>query len=608
MATYRELHGKAVKTVTTNPSDDAAEGQIWFNSTDNTFKSVVALEAVSSSSPLSTGRNDLTSAQNGTMTAGLVFGGVSPPGSATGESEEWNGLGWSTGGTMSTVRYNRIGFGIQTAAVATTGQAPNTNATEHYNGSAWSSATAYPGSIHSGAGCGTQTAGLAFAGRNPSPAVQASTFEYDGSSWSSGGDLSTARQNPGGCGIQTAGLTFGGRNSPSDNFTSTEEYGGTSWTSGGAMNTGRVRLASGGTQTSAIALGGEVQPGSQQTAIENYDGTSWTTSPASLGTSRYALAGFGTGANSLGCGGYAPGRSALVEEYNKSVNVITAGAWSTGANLPTAIFTQAAGGTKTAALVFGGRYLPTVDQNATYEGDGSSWSSGGNLAQARRSLNGCGSQTAGLAVGGHYSSPSTEYKVAEHYNGTAWTAGGTFNAPGHPGGSDGATGTQTAAVVAGGYPAITQIENYNGSAWTTAANFPTGRSTNAFGSQTAAVFAGGYTTTSVATVDEYDGSSLSSGGSLPFANSSMGTSSQAPATAAIIFGGSESSTDKETFYYDGTSWSTRPSLGTGRFSGGASGAVGTSFLAGGYTTTTVVSTEEFTDESTSINVKTLTQS
>ena len=44
MATYRELHGKAVKTVTTNPSDDAAEGQIWFNSTDNTFKSSVALQ------------------------------------------------------------------------------------------------------------------------------------------------------------------------------------------------------------------------------------------------------------------------------------------------------------------------------------------------------------------------------------------------------------------------------------------------------------------------------------------------------------------------------------------------------------------------------------
>ena len=69
MATYRELHGKAVKTVTTNPSDDAAEGQIWFNSTDNTFKSVVALESFSSASPLATGR--ASGAGAGIQTAAL---------------------------------------------------------------------------------------------------------------------------------------------------------------------------------------------------------------------------------------------------------------------------------------------------------------------------------------------------------------------------------------------------------------------------------------------------------------------------------------------------------------------------------------------------------
>ena len=45
MTTYRKIHGKAVKTVTTNPTDDAAEGQIWFNSTDNTFKSIVSSAA-----------------------------------------------------------------------------------------------------------------------------------------------------------------------------------------------------------------------------------------------------------------------------------------------------------------------------------------------------------------------------------------------------------------------------------------------------------------------------------------------------------------------------------------------------------------------------------
>ena len=77
MATYRELHGKAVKTVTTNPSHDAAEGQIWFNSTDNTFKSVVTLQAFSSTGVLNTARGWMGSA--GDKTAGIVFGGSINP-------------------------------------------------------------------------------------------------------------------------------------------------------------------------------------------------------------------------------------------------------------------------------------------------------------------------------------------------------------------------------------------------------------------------------------------------------------------------------------------------------------------------------------------------
>ena len=40
MATYREIHGKAIRTVDANPTDDSATGQIWFNSTDNNFKSI----------------------------------------------------------------------------------------------------------------------------------------------------------------------------------------------------------------------------------------------------------------------------------------------------------------------------------------------------------------------------------------------------------------------------------------------------------------------------------------------------------------------------------------------------------------------------------------
>ena len=92
MATYRELHGKAVKTVTTNPSDDAAEGQIWFNSTDNTFKSAVASGVWHSSGARVT--NSIPAGQGGTQNAAWFCGGTlsgSGPGTNT---EEYNGSGW----------------------------------------------------------------------------------------------------------------------------------------------------------------------------------------------------------------------------------------------------------------------------------------------------------------------------------------------------------------------------------------------------------------------------------------------------------------------------------------------------------------------------------
>ena len=52
MSTYKNIHGKAVKSVSTNLSDSGAEGQIWFNTTDNKFRSVVTTSAYSSSAPM----------------------------------------------------------------------------------------------------------------------------------------------------------------------------------------------------------------------------------------------------------------------------------------------------------------------------------------------------------------------------------------------------------------------------------------------------------------------------------------------------------------------------------------------------------------------------
>ena len=48
MTTYRNIHGRSIQAVTTDPSESVAEGQVWYNTTSDTFKSVVALESFTS--------------------------------------------------------------------------------------------------------------------------------------------------------------------------------------------------------------------------------------------------------------------------------------------------------------------------------------------------------------------------------------------------------------------------------------------------------------------------------------------------------------------------------------------------------------------------------
>ena len=135
MTTYKEIFGKYVKNYSSDPTADA-EGQVWYNSTSGTFKSVVASAAWSSASPLITARTRLAGA--GIQTASLAFGGRT----ATAPSvlaEEYNGSGWSNGGNMGTGRYGMVNAGTQTAGLGAGGyRNPGgvSNATEEYDGSA----------------------------------------------------------------------------------------------------------------------------------------------------------------------------------------------------------------------------------------------------------------------------------------------------------------------------------------------------------------------------------------------------------------------------------------------------------------------------------------
>ena len=88
---------------------------------------------------------------------------------------------------------------------------------------------------------------------------------------------------------------------------------------------------------------------------------------------------------------------------------------------------------------------------------------------------------------------------------------------------------------------------------------------------------------------------------------SYGAAGGANSSEAYMFGGGPPPTRTFTELYDGTSWASQPNMANGRNNAGGSGVQSSGLIAGSfYPGNTNV--EEFTAETTSLNVKTLTQS
>ena len=186
MSTYREIIGKKIKKVSSDPSS-GTEGEMWYNSTTGTLRGPAIIEAWIS------GSHTLTSKQVpggcGTQTAGLTTGGATnPPASALATTEEFNGSGWTAGGTLNTARWSTKLIGTQTAAVYSgkgSPATPYTGATELYNGTAW---TANPNSANDTynyrSGCGISTAALLAGGNYPPTNRAAGVEEFNGTSFS----------------------------------------------------------------------------------------------------------------------------------------------------------------------------------------------------------------------------------------------------------------------------------------------------------------------------------------------------------------------------------------------------------------------------------------
>ena len=364
-------------------------------------------------------------------------------------------------------------------------------------------------------------------------------------------------------------------------------------------------MASGASQDSSLFFGGTAAPG-VSTATEDYDGSSWTTSPATMGTGvTDNQQGGGSNINTAAIVAGGPPAYTQTQEYNKSVNAITQAAWSSGGALSTGRESMSSAGTQTAALAVGGRVGPPGASTAVESYDGSSMSSAPTLNTARQYAGGCGTQTAAITYANYPVSGATE-----EYDGSSWAT--QPNSMSTARRSFASFGIQTAALAAGGTtgPAVqTSTEEYNGTSWSGGGALSTARQYFAgAGIETSGLVFGGSdnpNSTKYTNTEEYGGSSWTSGGSLITAASALMGCGETQ-TAALAFGGSTPPTVATTVGYDGTAWSTRPSMGSNTQEASGAGTNIAALSIGGSPAQTGV--EEFTGDTTAVNVKTITTS
>ena len=253
----------------------------------------------------------------------------------------------------------------------------------------------------------------------------------------------------------------------------------------------------------------------------------WATG-GTMNTGRFYIAGAGTQTSTLAAGGESPPGAvvATTETYNGS-------AWTSVTSMSNPrFFTGSAGESNTSALVFG-RYDPA--SGITESWDGSSWTEVGDMNTGRGRFGGTGTQTAALAAGG--GPPNDGTTATESWNGSSWTSVTSLNTAR---GYVNTGGTYTSALTVGGLsPPSTTLgvaESWNGSAWTEVADIatPAGiRST--FGQDNDNILAVGNGLTEL-----WNGSAWTETTDLSTARGATGSANSSPVDSGIIFGGSPS--------------------------------------------------------------------
>ena len=174
-----------------------------------------------------------TAAATGTLTAGVVFAGYGPPipPGRLNATEEFDGTNWTSGGSLSTPRYDPSGGqGTQTSAACNGGEGESAreSATENYDGTSWTAGTSLPGITRGGQAFGPSNSLYIYYGGSPAPGTESTdTLEYDGISFTSIATMGTGTTNsvPSSGGGTTAAVAMGGNPNPMQSNTQEFDYG-----------------------------------------------------------------------------------------------------------------------------------------------------------------------------------------------------------------------------------------------------------------------------------------------------------------------------------------------------------------------------------------------
>ena len=297
------------------------EGQLFFNSTTNTFKETISdVPGTSWSSGPSVNSSKSFNNGAGDLTSSITFGGAPAPTQAY--AEQWNGSTWTEVADLNEGRAAGAGGGASgTDAILAGGyELPNIGNsvnTEIWNGSSWTEVNNLNAQKYtSGSGIPVSTSGIAFGG-NP---VVATAEVWDGTNWTEVGDLNTARMYLGGFGSATSAIAANGVNpgaSPSYTQNVVEKWDGTSWTEVSEMNTARGEMlqGQGSSNASGIISGGSTTGSNQIDNTEIWNGSSWT-ELNDLGTAKRMGAQIGSTSSGMYIAGQAPSPSTSVEHWN----------------------------------------------------------------------------------------------------------------------------------------------------------------------------------------------------------------------------------------------------------------------------------------------------